>query len=417
MFSQCTCSLRFRFLGWNASLTITKSELLPQQKLQYLGVLWDPTHDFMWLPDKKVRGIRALIEQFISRNSWSREEAASFIGKIVFAAQVIPLGRLFCRPFHFALHAWPPAAPDQLRLPLPESLKEDFQWWHTHHTDHSSIFPKLPTHFFVSDASDSGCGAVLDGVPFSTTWRDYQVPWHINEKELFAITHFLKPKLPRLVDSVIQVQCDNNTVLSYLSKQGDTRSPTLYWRVRRFLLRLHHFRITLVPVRVPSIFNCAADALSRGLDPPEWTLTWAGLRQVESHFGPITIDLFASDRAHLCQSYVTLDARDPAALWIDAFTRPWDAANAWVFPPPFELPRVLRHLQVAAQGTFLLLTPWWPNAFWLPLLHRLSTGPPLPLLNLSVSLLDLRTRLPPPGVDQMELVVWKISLEQPLVQG
>jgi hypothetical protein len=323
---------------------------------------------------------------------------------------VVPLGRLHSKWFQIHLNQMSRVDED-LSCPVPVHLSQDLLWWQNNLSEPSTIFPPVPTQFVVSDASDFGCSAVINGVPHATTWRDYQRLWHINEKELFAISHFLKRFVLSLSNSVIHVQSDNTSVIACLTKEGSTKSWSLNARTRKLLLLLHQHHIILVPVYIPSIYNCLADAQSRGQLTPEWTLGPGALQQVQDNFGPLQLDLFASSQAHLCPSYVSLDAADSQAAWVDAFSRPWQGANWWVFPPPFEIPRVLTHLRQQAQGTFLLVTPQWLNAFWRPELQRMTKVPPLTLLNLPSELLDTRTGRYPVTGKEIELIVWRLSLQ------
>lgn len=51
----------------------------------------------------------------------------------------------------------------------------------------------------------------------------------------------------------------------------------------------------------------------------------------------------------------------------DAFTVCWTGENKWLFPPPYLIPRVLRHMRANKEhGT--LIIPYRPSAPWWPLL-------------------------------------------------
>ena len=397
-------------VNWYHSLGIqvsVKSELIPEQVIQFIGVIFNPRLNYCALPIKKQDCIRNIVRTFLDAKVWSRKQLERFCGKIAFASQVLPLGRLFSRLLQMHLNVLSRSDP-HLLLPVPHHLFSDLVWWATHVVDHDQLFTVSPSHFCVADASNYGCAAVIDGASFHTVWRDYQVEWHINMKELFAITHFMSKMVHALANSVVQIQTDNATTQSYLAKQGGTKSLSLYLRTRKFLLLLHKHRIQISVVRIPSVYNCLADALSRGQSPPEWHLLPRGVAQVTEWTGPPSLDLFASASAHVCSRYVTLDSLDLAAEWTNAFTRPWFGLNIWIFPPPFEIPRVLSHLRTRARGTFILLTPEWENAFWMVDLLLLSAQSPLRLRNLSSVLLDTRTGRAPDGINKIQILAWKL---------
>src|SRR5439155_1354489 len=240
------CSLGFY-------VNLPKSELLPTQHIQYLGVIFDTVNNLIVLPADKITALRVHISLLLSTMMWSRKQCQKFCGKLAFNGQVVPLGRLHTRLFQMHLNTLPRDEElDHVQRPIPPSLIPDFEWWSLHVSDPDRLFASPPTDFLVADASNSGCGAVINGQPYATTWRDYQLPWHINDKELFAVTHFAKQHLSALSGGVLQVQTDNSTTLAYLANQGGTKSPTLYYRTRKFLLHLHRFNIRLSIVRIPS---------------------------------------------------------------------------------------------------------------------------------------------------------------------
>jgi hypothetical protein len=294
------------------------------------------------------------------------------------------------------------------QCPIPLDLIPELDWWHDHITDSNLIFAEPVSHFLVADASNVGAGAVIDGNVYNVNWRDYQCDWHINDKEVFAVTHFMKRNLSFLANSTVHVQTDNVTAQAYLDKQGGTKNLRLYHRIRRFYNRLTAHNIRIQVHRIPTHFNGHADSLSRNKPLPEWHLLPAGVAQVTSVFGPISLDLFASRRAHIHPRYVSLDATDTAAVWTDAFSRSWSGENVWLFPPPFEIPRVLRHLQLHAHGTFLLLTPLWKKAFWHPHLLHLTPHPPLHLQNFPSVFLDCATGRAPAKTARTQFVVWRL---------
>ena len=53
--------------------------------------------------------------------------------------------------------------------------------------------------------------------------------------------------------------------------------------------------------------------------------------------------------------------------YLDVFTASWQNENNWLFPPPYLIPKVLKHLEFSkAKGT--LVAPMWTSAIWWPLL-------------------------------------------------
>ena len=80
-----------------------------------------------------------------------------------------------------------------------------------------------------------------------------------------------------------------------------------------------------------------------------------------------------------------------------------------VVSPSLPGAKVLNHLRQAS-GKFYLVLPQWDSAWWISQVCLLTPVPPLPVPDLHLSLVDLRTNKPPPKVEDLQLQVWLISL-------
>jgi len=127
--------------------------------------------------------------------------------------------------------------------------------------------------FITTDASDIGWGIEVNSVRSKGVWDMHQARWHINRKEMFAVSQAFKEHLPSLRDSTVMVQSDNTTVVAYLRHQGGTKSKTLLRdTVELFrLAELHN--ITVNAQFIPSRYNTVADCLSRQRPLPDWHLS------------------------------------------------------------------------------------------------------------------------------------------------
>ena len=83
-------------------------------------------------------------------------------------------------------------------------------------------------------------------------------------------------------------------------------------------------------------------------------------------WGPHTVHRFSSFRSRQVPRYCNRFP-NPGEESIDAFTTTWSGENNWLFPPPFLVPKVIKHLKFSeADGT--LIVPHWESAPWWPLL-------------------------------------------------
>lgn len=268
------------------------------------------------------------------------------------------------------------------------------------------LHPPLVTHFLTTDAADTGWGAELNGVQVRGDWLSGEESVHSNQKEMLTILKCLHQFGPFLSHSSVLLQCDNKSVVAYLRNEGGNRSVQLMSLTYQIFKIIDRFDIHLVAHHIPGKYNGVADRLSRKSILPEWHLLPSVTEVIFRKWGLPEIDLFASERAHVVPKYVSLDQRDRAAWRHNAFAWEWKFKLAWIFPPPNLMPRVLMHLNRAI-GTYLIVAPRWPQAFWRADLKARAIAPPYTVHQLESKLIDLSTGHPPPKIQELTLEIWK----------
>ena len=166
----------------------------------------------------------------------------------------------------------------------------------------------------------------------------------INARELLAVRKGLLHFQSSIVGRTISVFCDNSTAVSYLRKEGGTKSPFLNSLTQGILRWAETLSVRLAPQFIPGSLNVLADSLSRPHQLPhtEWSLHHEVFRSI-SRLWPVQIDLFATSENRQCSIYFS-PFRDPLAAGTDAFLQPWDGLQAYAFPPWSVIPRVLAKL-------------------------------------------------------------------------
>uniref|UniRef100_A0A8D8RAW4 Polyprotein P3 n=1 Tax=Cacopsylla melanoneura TaxID=428564 RepID=A0A8D8RAW4_9HEMI len=393
-----------RSLGW--IINEKKSQLLPSQCVDFLGISWDTGKGLISLPMKKVLLISDLLSRWLQRATWSLSSAQVLIGTLGFAAFSIPLGRLNLRPLQMASRKLPRSSPRKTFL-IPVVVMNALRWWK------SNLLNSVPLHspelraFLSTDASNLGWGAELSGKFCQGVWTEEQKCWHINRKELHAVRAAIWVNRHRLQNHTITLQSDNKTVVSYIRKQGGLKSHSLMQETKNLFLLTSVLNIHILPFYIPGKLNGLADSLSRQSVLPEWHLKPSITQVVFRRWGVPVIDLFASKRSRVVSDYVSRDPLDLQAVFTDAFSRTWSFRLAWVFPPPPLVPQVLHHLN-SATGQYLVVVPRWTKVFWRADLKSRAVAPPLVVKDLLFHLVDLSSGLPPSQAEDLILEIWNI---------
>ena len=113
--------------------------------------------------------------------------------------------------------------------PVTRALRDNLNWWKREENLRSGLSLELkdPDHILVMDVSLIGWGAHMrkEGET-RDQWREVEMNSHINILNVIynALQHFENVLGP---GEVIQVQCDNIIVVTYVNKQGRTKSTSL----------------------------------------------------------------------------------------------------------------------------------------------------------------------------------------------
>lgn len=388
-------------LGW--LVNYEKSILIPQKVIEFLGIGWDPHTNSKFLPAQKCKVTRQKIGKLLVQRKANLKQIQSIVGSLNFASFPVTRGRLN----HRALlkHCQSLLYYPKQQFPIPQEALVELCWWQENISNKSLIhFPPV-SHYLVTDASELAWGAQVDNMKVWGRWHQNQSALHSNQRELLAVFYALKDHCLFLTNSSLLIQSDNKTVVAFLRNEGGTKSPSLMSVCYKIFQILDLYNIHIEVHYLPGRFNPEADHLSRLSPLPEWHLLPQITRRIFHKWGTPQIDLFASATAHVVPTYASLDVTDPLAHLHDSFSQIWSYKLAWLFPPPYLIPRVLAHLNTAT-GTFILVAPRWPKVFWRPDLRNRALAAPFTIHNLAEVLIDTVTGRPPPQVRDMTLEVW-----------
>ena len=170
--------------------------------------------------------------------------------------------------------------------------------------------------------------------------------------------------LPQLKSWVVGLMCDNAMVVSYISKEGRTKS----FRQTSLTIRLLKFcdwkGIRLVPVHLPGSHNRLT--LGRGPNPSDWVGHHRQLlHPVLSSWEIAVIDLFVTF-ANRKLPVLTSPFPDPRAKYVDAMPIPWSGMGTVYALPPIKMLRlVLEKIRKSHDLSAILVASCLMSASWM----------------------------------------------------
>ena len=242
----------------------------------------------------------------------------------------------------------------------------------------------------------------------SGTWTLTDRKLHINCLEFKAVTFALQHWAPLLHGRQVMIATDNSTVISYINKQGGTRSPTLLRLAVDLFLWLESQSIIVRARHIPGCLNVIADHLSRPNQPipTEWSLH----PEIVSHIFRVWGHQKSTCLQHSHLPRFMSPVPEPRALAVDALSQDWQGRSMYMFPPFPLLSKVMQKLRYTQVAEVILVAPWWPSQSWFPHLLPLCVEHPL-VLPYRRGLLSQQDQMYISDGKSYHLHVWRLSCD------
>jgi len=391
-----------------------KSSLTPTQDIEYLGTNFKLKEGKVLPTQERFSHLCQSIQDIKSTNKTPARCILRILGLMAACIDMVPLGRLHMRPIQmYLLSQWRPNIQSiEYQVPVHPTLLQHLSWW----MDKRIFFQGTSLNHpnaqmtLITDASQVGWGGHMGMLQVNGQWdATIATKKHINWLELKAVFLSLKHFKKQAQHQVVMLRSDNSTVVSYVNKQGGTRSAGLCMLTWELLKWCQAHQITLKAAHIPGKRNVIADRLSRGLavKHTEWELTQVVADQIFLVWERPHIDLFATHLNNKLPIYCS-PVPDLNAEAIDAFSISWEGLVAYAFPPTIMVPKLLSKVQ-KENCVIILVAPLWPRQSWFPLLLKLLVALPLKLPLRDDLLSQNRGRDWHPDPTVLNLVAWKLS--------
>ena len=173
-------------------LNVTKSQLVPTQRMIHIGVEYHLNVGLIFPPMARVQKLEDRISVLLTVRVTTAYFWLTLLGLLSSATDAIPLGRLHLRPLQIYLLAhWTPSSKD-LKALIPvkhDLLDHHLKWWLDRECTGAGMLldiPETQAHLFT-DASESGWGTHLTNIQVSGVWSPREAILHINQLEMLAV--------------------------------------------------------------------------------------------------------------------------------------------------------------------------------------------------------------------------------------
>ena len=393
-----------------------KCVTIPQRRIEFLGFVVDTVQMTLSLPPEKIAKLQKECRHASNQGRQTARQLAHLIGMMTSCIPAVLPAPLHYRALQrLRLEALGPSRVDyDHAIPLSAQALQDLEWWITQLPLNASqpILPVPPVMSLETDASMIGWGAVCRNTKIATggPWSKGESTAHINWLELKAAFLAVQCYARQLHNCHIQIFLDNRVAVAYINKMGGTHSRKLCdlalemweWCIER--------RLTVHAEHLLGKFNVTADFESRHPnDSSDWQLSPRVFRELDLHYGPMTVDPFASFRNTQLTIFFSWKP-DPKASAIDALAQPWIHHRPYMFPPFALIGRCLQKIRKEVVPFALLVAPIWRSQTWYPLVLEMLVDLPQILPNSDNLLLNSQSE-PHPLVIQghLTLAAWPIS--------
>ena len=357
-----------------AIYSVKKSEWSPTQKIQWLGFVWDSSIGRISIADHRIDKISSTCITLLSNSQCHIKSLASFVGQIIstlfVTGNIAKLMTKFSQQKIASEDNW------QAVFSLDDNIRNEVIFWRDNIKRlnnwfcKSKIKPSIICSVY-SDASDSGCGAVISSVDSISArlFSSEERLSHSTKRELLGGLHALQSFLPKIRGSFVKLHLDNQSSARII-ECGSMKKDLHSLAIDIFELCFEN-NIELTVEWIPRSENEAADLASRFaniVDVDDWQISHSFFSILDAKWGPITLDAFANSYNTKTKRFYSL-FHSPNCEGVNAFSFDWSQELCLLVPPISVVGKVLNHLLLCkAKG--VLVVPEWRSSYFYPILMK-----------------------------------------------
>ena len=246
----------------------------PSTNTVFLGIELDSNLWQAKLPHDKLQSYSKEVELSLQVTKIKRMDLESLVGKLSFAASVVPARPFLRRLINLIYTVDKP----YFFIRLSTQVRQDLVTWlkFLRYYNGVTFFRSLdilesPAINFTSDASHKGFGACYGSrwiqAPYPESWQKF----HITVLELYPIYVLINMFGHLIRNSNILFHCDNSAVTSIINSQT-SKDPIVMSIIRPLILSLIEYNISLKAKHISGSSNVLSDRISRFQVTPQLLL-------------------------------------------------------------------------------------------------------------------------------------------------
>ena len=320
--------------------------------MSFLGIQLDSVAMTLSCTPERVAELTSLLQSLRQQHRITRKHLESLIGKLSFAALVLPGARPFLRRMLDTLQACT-SKRRSATVRIDPGFRADVRFWLEHLSDWNGKevwrSSRSSPFSFASDASLDGFGFHLESVPqpcsietaawphsyqlgatFSGSYSPKHADFHrshtqITWCELLAVVAAASTYAPLLRNQSLVFFVDNSTDVHIINRQA-TKSRALAGLLRLLYAIALRYNLTVKAVHRPGVDNTLADFLSRPLlHRNEHVVNWQLTHRAEAHrlssVSLVSSDLYVSSSSSSQASPSVSTRRGPTARTTEPSSR------------------------------------------------------------------------------------------------